>query len=394
MASIKQKDERKFKITVSNGYHTDGRKVCRAQTLTVPDTIPKRQIEQYVMHAAEDMEREFKYGYSEDSNTTFEAFAEKWLGRQTKYAPSTLGTYRSNLRIVYPVIGCIPLCRIRPITLENMCLELRKRIYHSQTVREQTIQKYLTTVSAVLSDAKKNEIIPHNPARMIDLPKVEPTRQEIPSPKEVERFIQLLLEKESIVFAAYYLLDIYTGCRRGELCALRWNDLNHDTLVVSKSRTNVPGVGVVEGKTKNGKARIIRMNGSMHDILFRLLLEQSYENQDTWNSNWHIFTRLDGKIPHPDTFSKHLRKFFDCNGFSRKYHLHTFRHFCASYLMNNSISNQVTASILGHRDTGFLERTYYHPDTEYQEEASECISDFIFRNEKLKKRLESMHKLQ
>lgn len=136
------------------------------------------------------------------------------------------------------------------------------------------------------------------------------------------------------------------------------------------------------------------MNGSMHDILFRLLLEQSYENQDTWNSNWHIFTRLDGKIPHPDTFSKHLRKFFDCNGFSRKYHLHTFRHFCASYLMNNSISNQVTASILGHRDTGFLERTYYHPDTEYQEEASECISDFIFRNEKLKKRLESMHKLQ
>lgn len=394
MASIKQKDERKFKIIVSNGYHTDGRKICRAQTLIVPDTIPKRQIEQYVMHAAEDLEREFKYGYSEDSNTTFEVFAEKWLCRQTKYAPSTLGTYRSNLRIVYPVIGRIPLCKIRPITLENMCLELRKRTHHSQTVREQTVQKYLTTVSAVLSDAKKNEIIPHNPARMIDLPKVEPTRQEIPSPKEVERFIQLLLEKESIVFAAYYLLDIYTGCRRGELCALRWNDLNHDTLVVSKSRTNVPGIGVVEGKTKNGKARIIRMNESMHDILFRLLLEQSYENQDTWNSNWHIFTRMDGKIPHPDTFSKHLRNFFDRNGFSRKYHLHTFRHFCASYLMNNSISNQVTASILGHRDTGFLERTYYHPDAEYQQEASECISDFIFQNEKLKKRLEAMHKLQ
>lgn len=391
MASIKQKSERKYKITISNGYRNGSTKICRAQTIVIPDSVPRRQIEQYVMHAAEDLEREFKYGYSEDSATAFEAFAEKWLARQTKYAPSTLGTYRSNLQIVYPLIGHMQLCKIRPITLENMCLELRKRTYRNRIIREQTVQKYLTTVSAVLSDAKKNEIIPHNPARMIDLPKVEPTRQEIPSPKEVERFIRLLVEQESIVFAAYYLLDIYTGCRRGELCALRWNDLNHDTLVVSKSRSSVSGVGVVEGKTKNGKTRIIRMNEPMHDVLFRLLLEQSYENQDSWNSNWHIFTRLDGKLPHPDTFSKHLRKFFDRNGFNRKYHLHTFRHFCASYLMNNSISNQVTASILGHRDTGFLERTYFHPEAEYQEEASECLSAFIFQNENLKKRLEAMH---
>ena len=39
MASLKQLDERRYKITVSNGYRPDGRKVCKARTLHVPKRI-------------------------------------------------------------------------------------------------------------------------------------------------------------------------------------------------------------------------------------------------------------------------------------------------------------------------------------------------------------------
>ena len=38
MASIKQLQMRKYKITVSNGYRPDGRKISRARTITVPGT--------------------------------------------------------------------------------------------------------------------------------------------------------------------------------------------------------------------------------------------------------------------------------------------------------------------------------------------------------------------
>ena len=65
MASLKQLDERRYKITVSNGYRPDGRKVCKARTLHVPKKIPRRSVLQYVMHAAEELEKEFKYGYAE-----------------------------------------------------------------------------------------------------------------------------------------------------------------------------------------------------------------------------------------------------------------------------------------------------------------------------------------
>ena len=218
MASIKRKSERKFKITVSNGYRPSGGKIAKAKTITVPDSVSKRGIDQYVLHAAEEFEREVKLGYSEDGNMSFEEYATRWLARQTKYSVGTLGGYSRALEKVYPIIGHIKLCKLRPITLENMCAELRKRQWHGKPIKEVTVQKYLTTVSAVLRDAKKNEIIQKNPARMIDLPTPEKVQQAIPTDEQAKEILNFLLD-ESEHFKIFYVLAIYTGCRRGELCA-------------------------------------------------------------------------------------------------------------------------------------------------------------------------------
>ena len=219
MASIKQLDEHKFKITVSNGYRPDGRKISKARTITVPDSVGKRGIRQYVSHAAEEMERTIKQGFCEDAEMTFEEFSLRWLDRQVKYAAGTIASYWRMLKVTYPFIGAIKLNKLRPIALENMLVELRKRSNHGKPVQEATVQKYLTVVSAVLSDAKRNEIIPKNPARMIDLPDTEKREQFIPTEGDANRFLNALLDEpqESKIF---YVLALYTGCRRGELCAL------------------------------------------------------------------------------------------------------------------------------------------------------------------------------
>ena len=82
LASLKQLDERRYKITVSNGYRPDGRKVCKARTLHVPKKIPRRSVLQYVMHAAEELEKEFKYGYAEDGEKTFEVPHTRFAGQK------------------------------------------------------------------------------------------------------------------------------------------------------------------------------------------------------------------------------------------------------------------------------------------------------------------------
>lgn len=374
MASIKQLSARKYKITVSNGYRPDGRKISKAKTIQVPSDIPKRGISQYVAHAAEEFEREVKNGYSEDGEMTFEEYALRWLARQTKYAPSTLASYRRMLEVVYPYIGSIKLNKLRPMALENMMLELRKRTCRGKPVQERTAQKYLTVVSAVLSDAKRNEIIQKNPVRMIDLPATRHREQFIPTVEEAQRLL-LALSKEPRHFRVFYLLAMATGCRRGELCALKWSDFRSSgdgfLLTVSRSRSIVAGKGVVEGSTKNGRSRQIILSPALRGVLLSyrwwLVQEAAKRRRDL---SPYLFVNEQGQLLHPDTFTKRLRKIYDANGFPAEYHLHTLRHFFVSTLLHSGIDKQTVAELAGHCDTGFLERTYCHPEMERKKDAA------------------------
>ena len=62
-----------------------------------------------------------------------------------------------------------------------------------------------------------------------------------------------------------------TGCRRGELCALKWSDFQSGgdgfLLTVSRSRSIVAGKGVVEGSTKNGHSRQIILSSALRGVL-------------------------------------------------------------------------------------------------------------------------------
>ena len=374
MASIKQLTERKYKITISNGYR-NGKKICKSQTIQVPKSVASRSIRQYVMHEAEELERRFKYGFSEDGSTTFQDYAEGWLSRQSKCAPSTLAAYRRQLEVVYPYIGAIPLCKLRPLAIENMLTQLRKRKNRGgQPIQETTVQHYLSAVSAVLSDAKRNEIIQKNPARMIDLPAAQHTDQHIPTVEEAQHLLQALA-REPRHFRVFYLLAMATGCRRGELCALRWSDFrtsgNGFILTVSRSRSIVAGRGVVEGSTKNGHSRQIILSPALRGVLlsYRWRLTQEAARHGRKLSTY-LFVNSDGALIHPDTFTKRLRKIYAANGFPAEYHLHTLRHFFVSTLLHSGIDKQTVAELAGHGDTGFLERTYCHPEMSRKQEAA------------------------
>ena len=382
MASIQKINSRKYKITVSNGYRYDGRKISRAKTIHVPESVHPRSIQQYVAHEAEEFERLVKNGFGEDADTPFEDYARSWLKRQTKYAPTTLAMYTRMLEVTFQYIGAIPLSKLRPIALENMLIELRQRTHHGKPVREATVQKYLTAVSAVLSDAKKNEIIQKNPARMIDLPDTETREQAIPTSEEVDRFIRALAD-EPMHYRFFYLFAIYTGCRRGELCALKWSDFsvqNETTvLTVSRSRSSVAGVGVVEGTTKNGRSRTIVFDDALSWSAACYRLSKMEEAQrGGFPLNEYLFADEHGQLVHPDTFTKHLRKLYDKAGLSRAYHLHTWRHYFVTSLLHGGVDKQTVADLAGHGDTSFLERTYCHPQMERKRQASECLSEQIF----------------
>ncbi len=385
MASIKKLSDRKFKITISNGYRPNGKKICKAKTITVPDSVKPRGISQYVAHEAEELERLVKSGFAEDRDTTFEAYAARWLARQVKYAPGTLASYRRMLERVYPYIGAIKLGEMRPMALENMMIELRKRTHQGKHIQEATVQKYLTVVSAVLSDAKRNEIIQRNPARMIDLPDTEHRQQFIPTDEQAQELILALLD-EPYHYKLFYVLAMYTGCRRGELCALRWKDFvlvekYRSVLTVSRSRTVVAGQGVVEGPTKNGRSRSIALSEDITSLVqgFCYYQRDIAERQGRELSPY-LFVNEKGQPIHPDTFTKHLRQIFEENGFPDTFHLHTLRHYFVSTMLHEGVDKQTVAELAGHGDTSFLERTYCHPQMALKEQAAEKMEQLLLHS--------------
>ena len=374
---IKKKSERKFKITVCNGYKVNGQKRMKAQTITVPSSVPKRGIQQYVMAKAERIEKKFKYGVEESDQTHFEQYAENWLKRQEPFfKATTYAGYKRNLDIVYPLIGGIPLAKLLPMTLEEMCEELRKRPGRGgNRIKETTVQKYLETVSSVLEDAKKNDIIPFNPAHRVRKKHFEKEVQHIPQKYEMGKLMRAI-QNEPILYRAYYTLAITTGLRRGELCALQWRDITGACeLTVRRSRSCASGQ-IVESDTKSHRERIVTIPMGIWELLMALRQQQMLHS-GVPDGEQPIFTDPDGHVPHPDTFTRHLRKLYKKCGLPEEYHLHTLRHFYATYLLQEGTSKQVAASLLGHADTAFLERTYCHPQDVAKQQAAKLMQDLL-----------------
>ena len=306
------------------------------------------------------------------------ALARKVWGRRFQVLVAThMNTdNKRNLDIVYPLIGGIPLAKLRPMTLEEMCEELRKRPGRGgKCIKETTVQKYLETVSSVLEDAKKNDIIPFNPAHRVRKKHFEKEVQHIPQKYEIRKLMQAIRD-EPILYRAYYTLAITTGLRRGELCALQWRDITGACELTVRRSLSCASGQIVESDTKSHRERIVTVPLGLWELLMALR-QQQVLHSGVPDREQPIFTDPDGHVPHPDTFTRHLRKLYKKCGLPEEYHLHTLRHFYATYLLQEGTSKQVAASLLGHADTAFLERTYCHPQDVAKQQAANLMQDLL-----------------
>ena len=186
----------------------------------------------------------------------------------------------------------------------------------------------------------------------------------------------IVIQNEPILYRAYYTLAITTGLRRGELCALQWRDITGACeLTVRRSRSCASGK-IVESDTKSHRERIVTIPLGIWELLMALR-QQQVLHSGVPDREQPIFTDPDGHVPHPDTFTRHLRKLYKKCGLPEEYHLHTLRHFYATYLLQEGTSKQVAASLLGHADTAFLERTYCHPQDVAKRQAANLMQDLL-----------------
>lgn len=160
----------------------------------------------------------------------------------------------------------------------------------------------------------------------------------------------------------YLLID--TGCRRGELMGLKWENVELDTglLVIDHALLYSSSKGTYEGETKTGKPRALMLAPQCLELLKRWRNEQ-YRLRllcgDRWVRTDFIFTHDDGSVMHPDSITNWLSKFSDRHGLPH-IHPHAFRHTAASTMIANGVDLVTAANELGHANATTTANIYAH----------------------------------
>ena len=117
MASIEKRGN-SYRIVVSTGYNTSGKKIRKSMTWTPGPDMTVRQIEKELQRQAVLFEREVESGtYLDGSQLTFAQFTQRWLKdyAEKRLAPGTLNPYKMRLeKRIIPAIGHIKLSKLQP----------------------------------------------------------------------------------------------------------------------------------------------------------------------------------------------------------------------------------------------------------------------------------------
>ena len=364
MASI-QKRGNSYRITVSNGYDVNGRKLFVTATYTPdPDLSPSKQ-EKAVQAYAADFERQVKLGYSMDGRKiTLKAFSDRWL---LEYAapnlqPSTLIKYKEELRDkILPALGHLKLADIKPHRVNSFFVSLTKngvrRDGKPGGYSKGSIRKTRNVLSSVLRTAAEWELIDSNPCDKVRL-QIESAADKITffTPEQTMRFLDFIEQPYtqhigghirtdtngndaltegydrdlflSEQFRVLFNLAIYTGLRKGELLALQWSDIDFEGCLIHVSKS----VMRVEGKTevKAPKTRTSHRTVSIPAFLAERL-HSLWEHQEEfrrqvgnfWQGDGWVFTQENGIIMHPSTPYETLRKTITRYNAKRQFDLRT-----------------------------------------------------------------------
>ena len=251
-------------------------------------------------------------------------------------SPTTLHEYQ-RIFGVGPVTGSDPPRRAHRAPSRHL---LRPGMTGPRAVSPSSVRRYHALISAALNQALKWGWIDRNPATRATPAAKSSERLEVPTPEQVRALIAACrLRNEQL--GMFVLLAAVTGCRRGELAALRWRDIDRDQITISASLYSIGREHGVKS-TKTGRVRVIIAGSQVRNAI-----EQWRTKVESEADAWGVRVGPDACVlsarpgsdvpPNIDTVSSSIRRVADSLGL-RHVHLHSLRHFAATEMLGTGIS--------------------------------------------------------
>ena len=314
-------------------------------------------------------------------------YLEDWLdNRRSQLKPSTWRSYASNVRThVVPAIGECRLKQLSPIDLDRFyrTLEREGNKRSGGALSPRTVRYIHTIIRRALKDALRKNLVTRNAADGASPPSSRQTRPTSDTMRTwtADQTREFLNRTSSDRLAALWGVALTTGMRRGELAALRWDDINLGDRVMSVRRNRV----VVDGKSyedspKSGRGRTVALASQTVESLRRWRKAQAEERLHwgiAWQGVGHVFTRDDGGPLHPDSLTTAFKRAVTAAGLP-VIRLHDARHTAASLALEAGVNPKVVSEMLGHSSVMVTLDVYSHVIPPLQESAAEQISALIF----------------
>lgn len=407
MATV-QKRGNSYRIRVSAGYDSRGKQIVKTMTWKPTPGMTERQEKKELERQKVLFERTVSSGeYFNESRMRLSDFFPKYLEiEKGKLAPTTYTAYSRIINnYIVPALGHLRLKDIKPLHVQlfvrnlsddNLCKATRREktksgesvlVTHTKKFSSATIRRYYVVLQSILHSACKLGLVPSNPAddEKIELPPLEPSKTEIFTKDEAADMLNCL-SAEPLMWQCLINLAIVSGCRRGELVALQWSDIDFDgcTVSISKSVYQLKGqpVSIKQPKTA-GSVRIIAIPQFIVDMLKDYEMEQRETRLkcgDQWQGGNWVFVQWNGAVMYPSSPSQWFSRFLKRHNLPHK-KFHALRHTSATLLLTSGSDIKEVSSRLGHSQLSTTNR-YLHTVAEADKEAAQAFADMFSKQDK------------
>lgn len=288
---------------------------------------------------------------------TFQAVADEWWAiTLDEIAHNTSKSYRPAYNRARLYFGDAPIKGVRPVDIRKFITEFVRET----GAADKTARTQLMIVNLICKHALNCGDIDANPAIGITVPKHLPKNgRELPSDEDLRR----VKSSWGCAFGMFAYWALYTGCRRGELLALTWEDVDLDTRTVYINKSvyfvsNTPHIK--EPKTLSGFRSVP-------------LLTALYDRIKDHKSTGLIFPGADGGLIKNMEFQRLWKAYATESGVTAT--PHQLRHAYATMLYEADIPARDAMELLGHAQLSTTEEIYTHIRERRKEQIKAALLD-------------------
>jgi integrase len=341
-----------YAASVSLGYSTDGkrrRKKVEGKT--------RREVAEQLAKFREQL------GDGVDLTKRTEAtrhILDRWITDvyAATASPSSVQKYRWAFDKANPFIGEIPVQKLTSMRAQELITDLT-----GIGLAAASVGQIIACLRYAFDHIRKPwRLITHNPFEDVVKPRPETKKAIFLSPAQAQA---LLAAAQSHRLYAAIRIMLSLGLRRGEVCALRWDDIDFENrrLTVKATLNFIKTIGRIEGKPKSESSR--RILPIPAALLAALRWHKAAQDRERellgYGKSDYVFTAAESDNSlNPNNLYAAVKLIIRETDLPQDLTPHDLRHSCASFLIAQNVHAKVISAILGHASIRITLDLYGH----------------------------------